>query len=112
MKLTGDLKSKVDNAKNKEEAKGIIERAGMLLNDDEVEKVAGGEHTWRDYAQGTYQFYGQYIVYTCAAGDNLAFGICIRFGVTQEQICQWNNLENPYIIKANQRLKIYHTILR
>jgi hypothetical protein len=42
MKLTGDLKSKVDNAKNKEEAKGIIEEAGMLLTDEEVEKVAGG----------------------------------------------------------------------
>ncbi|MCR4655897.1 MAG: hypothetical protein K5770_06690, partial [Lachnospiraceae bacterium] len=42
MKLTGDLKSKVDNAKNKEEAKGIIEEAGMKLTDEEVETVSGG----------------------------------------------------------------------
>ncbi len=42
MKLTGDLKSKVDNSKNKEEVKGIIEEAGMLLTDEELETVSGG----------------------------------------------------------------------
>ena len=42
MKLTGDLKSKVDNAKNKEEVKGIIEGAGMLLTDEELDQVSGG----------------------------------------------------------------------
>ncbi len=42
MKLTGDLKSKVDNAKNKEEAKGIIEEAWMKLTDEELDQVSGG----------------------------------------------------------------------
>jgi hypothetical protein len=42
MKLTGELKDKVDKAKDLEEAKEVIAKAGMLLNDDEVSKVAGG----------------------------------------------------------------------
>ena len=42
MKLTGELKDKVDKAKDLEEAKEVIAGAGMLLNDDEVSKVAGG----------------------------------------------------------------------
>ena len=42
MKLIGKLKNQVDNAQNKEEAKEIIAEAGMLLDDDELDKVAGG----------------------------------------------------------------------
>ena len=42
MKLIGNLKNKVDKAQNKEEAKEIIAQAGMLLDDDELDKVAGG----------------------------------------------------------------------
>ncbi|MCR5649907.1 MAG: hypothetical protein K6F86_01855 [Lachnospiraceae bacterium] len=42
MKLTGDLKKHVEKAGSKEEKKSLIENAGMLLSDDELEKVAGG----------------------------------------------------------------------
>ena len=42
MKLTGDLKDKVDQTANLEEAKDVIAQAGMLLTDDEVSEVAGG----------------------------------------------------------------------
>ena len=42
MKLTGELKDKVDQAKDLEEAKEVIAQAGMLLSDDEVSEVAGG----------------------------------------------------------------------
>ena len=42
MKLTGELKDKVDQTANLEEAKDIIAQAGMLLTDDEVSEVAGG----------------------------------------------------------------------
>ena len=42
MKLTGDLKKKVDAAESRDEAKRTIEDAGMLLTDDELERVAGG----------------------------------------------------------------------
>ena len=42
MKLTGELKDKVDQTTNLEEAKDIIAEAGMLLTDDEVSEVAGG----------------------------------------------------------------------
>ena len=52
MKLTGNLKKQVEKAESKDEKKSLIENAGMLLNDDELEKVAGGrskylfETTW------------------------------------------------------------------
>ena len=42
MKLTGELKEKVEKAENKEEAKQTIEEAGMILDDSEMEQVAGG----------------------------------------------------------------------
>ena len=42
MKLTGELKDKVEQAKDLEEAKAAIAEAGMLLSDDEVSEVAGG----------------------------------------------------------------------
>ena len=42
MKLTGDFKKQVEKAESKIEKKSLIENAGMLLNDDEVESVSGG----------------------------------------------------------------------
>lgn len=42
MKLLGNLKNQVENAKSKEEAKSLIEKAGMALNADELEMVTGG----------------------------------------------------------------------
>ena len=41
MKLIDELKEKVDTAKSKEEIKEILEKAGVALTDDELEKVAG-----------------------------------------------------------------------
>ena len=45
MKLIGNLKKKVENAKTKEEARDTIKKAGMLLDDDELEKVSGGAYS-------------------------------------------------------------------
>ena len=45
MKLTGDLKKKVEKVNTKEEAKEIIKDAGMILTDDELEAVSGGADT-------------------------------------------------------------------
>ena len=42
MKLVGELKKQVEETKNKEEAKEILEKAGMELNDEELEQVVGG----------------------------------------------------------------------
>ena len=42
MKLIGNLKKKVDNAQTKEEARDAIKKAGMLLDDDELDAVSGG----------------------------------------------------------------------
>ena len=40
MKLTDELKTQVDHAPTKEEKRDAIKKAGMLLSDDELEKVA------------------------------------------------------------------------
>ena len=42
MKLTGELKKQVEKAETREEAKKAIADAGMLLNDDELDQVSGG----------------------------------------------------------------------
>ena len=42
MKLIGELKEKVEKAETKEEKKALIEEAGMELDDEELEQVAGG----------------------------------------------------------------------
>lgn len=42
MQLTGELKEKVEKAANAEEAKKIIEEAGLELTDEEMDQVAGG----------------------------------------------------------------------
>ena len=42
MKLIGKLKEEVEKAETKEEKKVLIEEAGMELDDEELEQVAGG----------------------------------------------------------------------
>lgn len=42
MKLTGELKDKVDKTESMVEKKDIIAQAGMELTDDELEGVTGG----------------------------------------------------------------------
>ncbi len=42
MKLVGELKEKVEKAETPEEAKKVIEEAGMELTDEEMDQVAGG----------------------------------------------------------------------
>ena len=83
----------------------------MALNEKELNEVSGGYGPWQQYAKGSYVNYGQYIVYTVVGGDVLS-GIAIRFGVTVQQICQWNNIKNPDLIYINQKLTIYAAILR
>ena len=45
MRLTGDLKKKVEKAAKREEAKETIRQAGMELTDEELQNVAGGFRT-------------------------------------------------------------------
>ncbi len=42
MKLIGNLKKQVDETTSKEEAKKVIEKAGIELTDDELDQVTGG----------------------------------------------------------------------
>ena len=42
MEFTGDLKKQLENAQTKEEAKEVIKKEGVLMDDDELENVAGG----------------------------------------------------------------------
>ena len=52
MKLTRNLKKQVEQADTKNEKKDIIENAGMLLNNDELDQVAGGEIYEASYTPG------------------------------------------------------------
>ena len=83
----------------------------VKVNDSELEEVSGGAGGWQKYARGTYVNYGNYIVYTVASGDVLS-GIAPRFGVTVAQIQQWNDIKNPNVIRAGQKLTIYPTSIR
>ena len=42
MELSKELKEKLENAKSTEEAKKILEDAGIILDDAELDQVAGG----------------------------------------------------------------------
>ena len=42
MNLVGDLKEKVEKAESKEEAKQLIQDAGVELTEEEMDQVAGG----------------------------------------------------------------------
>ncbi|MCR4658539.1 MAG: hypothetical protein K5770_20260 [Lachnospiraceae bacterium] len=61
MKLTGNLKKQVEKAETKNEKKSLIENAGMLLNDEELEVVSGG----RGYNRRDYERAGVIIVGDC-----------------------------------------------
>ena len=43
MKLTGKLKEKIEKATSREEALDIFEEAGLILTDDELSRLSGGE---------------------------------------------------------------------
>lgn len=69
MKLIGNLKNQVENAKSKEEAKGIIEKAGMSLTMDELEMVTGGGSVHpgaQDAPLGLDQTFTRYDRFECA----------------------------------------------
>ena len=69
MELTGNLKKQVEKAETKEEKKSLIENAGMLLNDDELENVAGGKSnlykTYEIYCAGVVARNGKVITPGC-----------------------------------------------
>ena len=43
MELTKELKEKLEKAENKEDAKKILEEAGVELTEEELDQVAGGK---------------------------------------------------------------------
>ena len=49
---------------------------------------------------------GRKIVITIASGDTL-WGIAQEYGVTVQQLCQWNNIKDPNYIRAGASLTIY-----
>ena len=42
MKLTGNLKEQVEKSESRDEKRNVIEQAGMILTDDELDMVTGG----------------------------------------------------------------------
>ncbi|WP_026658396.1 hypothetical protein [Butyrivibrio sp. AC2005] len=56
MKLIGNLKKQVEKAETKDAKKSLIEKAGILLTDDELEQVSGGGFYYGDSGSGTCDF--------------------------------------------------------
>ncbi len=46
MKLTGDLKKRVEQAASMKEARSLLEQVGIVLTDEEMETVAAGIKDW------------------------------------------------------------------
>lgn len=61
----------------------------MKINDSDLANVIGGTR----------------IPYRVVAGDTLE-AIAKRFNVTIEQLCQWNNINDPNKLSVNQLLYI------
>jgi hypothetical protein len=63
MELIGNLKKQVESAKNRDEAKKMIENAGLKLTDDELNMVAGGSsiHVAEKEDTQHYNMYGDYL---------------------------------------------------
>ena len=48
MKLTGRLKKQAGETNNREEKRSLIENAGMMLTEDELDMVSGGRGQMRE----------------------------------------------------------------
>ena len=58
------------------------------------------------YRDASSSFSPHMIYYTVQYGDTLS-GIAQKFGVSVQELCEWNNIANPNQIYAGQVLKIY-----
>ena len=70
MKLIGNLKKQVENESTKEGRKKLIEKAGMKLTDDELDKVAGGSQI--NATSGTHSVFGSF---SASGSPQLALGL-------------------------------------
>ena len=91
----------------------MAEELKTPITDAEVESVSGGAASWQPYSHGSYVNYGSYIVYTVAPGEILS-GIAARFGVTVQNIKDWNPsaIKNVDLIYSDTKLTIYPRIWR
>ena len=92
MKLTGNLKKQVEKAESKQEKKSLIENAGMLLSDDELENVAGGKSN----AYNTYEIY-------CA-------GVVACNGKVITPGCDFTETHSSYESATQKMTKIYKNL--
>lgn len=82
MELIGDLKKKVAAAKNRQEARDIIEQAGIFLTDEELDQVSGGVNVSNTQSGRTCPTCGSSNVkFTGERGDMGCF-TCVDCGAT------------------------------
>ncbi len=86
-------------------------RNSIALCDTQLDAVRGGSGCWTEFASGSFEDFGNYIVYTTADGDVLC-GIAIRFGVTVDAIQNWNTIPDSRDLDSGQKLTIYPRTLR
>ncbi len=56
MKLTGELKKNVEAANTPEEARAVLEKAGIVMTDEEMEAISGGFFAKETTASGNNSF--------------------------------------------------------
>ena len=79
----------------------------VIIPEDELDKVAGGAGgSPMPGAGGSFVSYGSYLVYTAAAGETLS-ELAPRFGVTVQQLRQWNSIKDRDALSFGQKLMIY-----
>ena len=93
MKLIGNLKKQVEETKNKEEAKEVIEKAGMELTDEELDQVAGG---------GDLSSSGKYYCNQCRKNRGPLGGICSCGGSFTLDEKQWKSVKCNILCRSNQ----------
>ena len=79
MKLTGKLKETVAKAESKEQAREAIKKAGMILDDDELEMVSGGDMGDDDRPHYSNMTGTEIKRYVCVCGNHI----------------EWNTLSEP-----------------
>lgn len=74
------------------------------LSGSKVTSVGGNHHNYNPTPSGDNK--GNYKTYVVQSGDTLS-GIAERFGVSVDQLCEWNDISDPNLIYVGQVLKLY-----
>lgn len=74
------------------------------LAGSKITSVGGDHHSYDPHPSGHNK--DNYKTYVVQSGDTLS-GIAEKFGVTVDELCEWNDISDPNLIYVGQVLKLY-----